>query len=169
MQSRWAVYNMIGMVELPSCDKMLEEIKTDQVSVFNTNFEKIIFYKFKFQAKISDRFYHSDRLTIQKDPILYNDEISSIFGAKPSIFRNPKFAWRLFLSSCGPAQWRLNGPDADPDAAKIVQSVPITPMMNAFGFLALFLFLLLILAIYNSPYLLLTAFGLSYFIFKQFE
>ncbi len=75
--------------------------------------------------------------------------------------------FRLFFSSCGPAQWRLNGPDADPEAVDIVKSVPLTTMMNYIGYFLLLLIVFLILSIFECPLLLLTTFGLSYFIYKQ--
>ena len=73
------------------------------------------------------------------------------------------------FSTCGPARWRLNGPDADAEAANTVRSVPITPIMNVFGFFLLFILVLIVLAIFNSPLLLLTTFGVSYFLHKQFN
>lgn len=49
---------------------------------------------FCFQVAQKDRWYSSARHTIQRDPIVYNDEIASFFGAKPDIIKHPAIAWR---------------------------------------------------------------------------
>ena len=46
------------------------------------------------QVEHSDRWYRSARHTIQRDPIIYNDEIASFFGAKPELLKHPALAWR---------------------------------------------------------------------------
>jgi hypothetical protein len=38
--------------------------------------------------------FGSARHTIQRDPTLYNDEITSYFGAKPELLKHPMLAWR---------------------------------------------------------------------------
>jgi hypothetical protein len=74
----------------------------------------------------------------------------------------------LLFSSCGPAQWRLGGPDQDENAISTLQKVPLTPLCNAIGVLCLGFVVLLMLGIFNNPALLLTTFGLTYFLYKQF-
>lgn len=123
------------------------------------------------QAQTSQRFYKSDRLTIQQDPILYNDEIASFFGAKPDLWKNKELAFHLLFSACGPAQWRLNGIDADRQLATYtIRKVPLTPMMKLFGTLliSLGLILVLLLTVKHPLVLFLLIFGISisYFINK---
>ncbi|CAF1031598.1 unnamed protein product, partial [Brachionus calyciflorus] len=105
MQARWHVRLMLNHVKLPSEPEMIEHIKIDQ-------------------EKTSKRFHNSKRHTIQQDPIKYNDEIGEFFGVKPNFLQNFKIMWRLLFSSCGPAQWRLNGPDSDRDAINRITMVP---------------------------------------------
>ncbi len=76
MQARWTVQLMLNKIKLPDEAEMLQEIVRDQ-------------------AKNDKRFHNSKRHTIQKDPILYNDEICSYFGAKPSFYQNIWIFWRL--------------------------------------------------------------------------
>ncbi len=48
----------------------------------------------RFQKENRDRYWRSPRHTIQKEPILYNDEIADKFGAKPSLLKHPGLAPR---------------------------------------------------------------------------
>ena len=71
------------------------------------------------------------------------------------------------FSSCGPDQWRLNGPDALPDAKKLINAVPVTDMMR-FAALLLFLFLLFLLfQVYLHPHIF-GLLGVSYIFFNTF-
>ena len=81
-------------------------------------------------ASVKSRYTGSARHTIQRDPILYNDEIAAEFGAKPSMWRHPTLAWRLLLGSCGAAQWRLQGPHKNPKAREMVEKVPVTGLLH---------------------------------------
>lgn len=56
------------------------------------------------------RYTSSARHTIQKDPVTYCDDIAAKFGAKPQMWRHPTLILHLLLSSCGTAQYRLQGP-----------------------------------------------------------
>ena len=107
------------------------------------------------QTKSAERFYKSDRLTIQQDPITYNDEIASFFGAKPNLWENKDVAFRLIFSSCGPAQWRLNGPDSDKEMANgLIKKVPLTPMMNLIGLILIGLILIFCLILtFKHPFI----------------
>lgn len=49
---------------------------------------------FPCQRSSRERYYQSARHTIQRDPIVYNDEIADLIGAKPSPFKFPDLAWR---------------------------------------------------------------------------
>lgn len=85
----------------------------------------------KEDQQISESIYYaSARHTIQKDPIPYIDKIASYFGARPQLWGHPSLAWNLIIGSCGPAQWRLQGPHKWSKAKEVVRSVPITPLMH---------------------------------------
>jgi dimethylaniline monooxygenase (N-oxide forming) len=125
------------------------------------------------QIKMTEPFYKSDRLTIQQDPILYNDEISSFFGAKPNLWQNKALAFHLLFSSCGPAQWRLNGIDSDKQlASKIIINVPFTPMMKLSGSILILLALILFLQLtfkYPLFIVLLTIGTLIFYLTNKIE
>ncbi|XP_071949689.1 flavin-containing monooxygenase 5-like [Antedon mediterranea] len=92
------------------------------------------------------RYYKSARHTIQKDPILYNDEIASLIGSKPQLWRHPTMAIRLLLSSCGAAQWRLQGPFQWSGASETVRN---TPIANLYKFSSTCILLLILYVIYK--------------------
>ena len=81
-------------------------------------------------------------------------------------FNKSLFFLRLYFSSCGPAQWRLNGPDADPNAYELVKKVPDTLMMNLFGLACVMLILLFLIVVFNHP-LMFTFLGVSYFFLRK--
>ncbi|KAJ8309767.1 hypothetical protein KUTeg_011632 [Tegillarca granosa] len=114
-QARWFAELCKNKVALPTPSEMKENIKAEE-------------------ELMSSKYYRSDRHTMQKDPILYNDEIASFIGAKPEILKHPTLAWRLLLGSCGAAQWRLQGPNKWPGAADQVRKVPLTELMHYGGF-----------------------------------
>lgn len=132
IQARWFVHLLRNDVALPPTIQMNETIEKD------------------FQHSMK-RFYTSSRHTIQQDPILYNDEVTEHFGAKPNFYQNMLIAWRLLLSSCGPAQWRLNGPDAIPEAVDLVKKVPVTTSMKIFAFIAMVLVFYLLWTVLSNP------------------
>ncbi|KAK7090381.1 flavin-containing monooxygenase 5-like [Littorina saxatilis] len=115
-QARWFSQVCLGNVRLPPKHEMEQAIRTEKMTQ-------------------SDKWYQSARHTIQKDPIVYNDEIASFFGAKPELLKHPSLAWRLMLSSCGASQYRLQGPGRWSGAAAEVRRVPLTDMMNFSGYL----------------------------------
>ncbi|KAL8596001.1 hypothetical protein ACOMHN_018313 [Nucella lapillus] len=123
IQARWFGQVCKGNVRLPPKHEMEQDIRQEKMA-----------YK--------ERWYNSTRHTIQRDPIVYNDQIAAFFGAKPGLLKHPDLAWRLMFSSCGAAQWRLQGPGQWSDAAKEVRKVPMTDMMNYAGCLLLLLLLL---------------------------
>lgn len=114
IQARWFTELARGRCSLPTPLTMKEDIREDE-------------------EKVRSRYYHSNRHTIQKDPILYNDDITSMFGAKPELLKNPKLAWRLLFGSCGTYQWRLQGPNAWSGAKEAVLKVPVTGMWHYTG------------------------------------
>ena len=124
-QARWFSELCKGTIKLPNKAAMHHEMEAEQKSATN-------------------HYYSSARHTIQRDPITYNDEIASYFGAKPQLWRHPSLAWNLVVGSCGAAQWRLQGPHKWGKAESVVRSVPITPLMH---FSALAALLLLVAAV----------------------
>ncbi|XP_076098943.1 flavin-containing monooxygenase 5-like [Mytilus galloprovincialis] len=113
-QARWYAELIKGRVHLPNKSAMEDNMRAEEIATKN-------------------RYYHSARHTIQKDPITYNDEISSYFGAKPELLTNPTLAWRLIFGSCGAFQYRLQGPNTWSGAKEAVKKVPVTEMMNYSG------------------------------------
>ncbi|KAJ8022293.1 Dimethylaniline monooxygenase [N-oxide-forming] 5 [Holothuria leucospilota] len=110
-QARWWAELCRGKIRLPEKDVMN--------NVINKEIEEC-----------SKRYYKSARHTIQKDPVLYNDDVSSMFGAKPQFWRHPRLAWRLLIGTCGAAQYRLQGPGKWSKAFDTVKSVPTTPFIE---------------------------------------
>ena len=110
-QARWFVELCKGNAHLPFRDTMKCEIRQDR-------------------AKMEKRYRTSARHTLQCDPLIYNDEVASCFGAKPSLWRHPNLAWRLLLGSGGAAQWRLQGPGKWDKARESVRNVPVTGLMT---------------------------------------
>lgn len=120
IQARWFSSLCKGDVQLPSKEAMHQDIQQSK--------------------KYSQSRYHpSARHTIQEDPILYIDKVASYIGARPQFWRYPTLVWRLFVGTCGAAQWRLQGPHKWSKAKETVKRVPITPMMNCFGILMILL------------------------------
>lgn len=115
-QARWFAELIKGHCHLPIKSAMIENMKNEEIET-------------------RKRYYHSARHTIQRDPIVYNDEISSFFGAKPELLRHPTLAWRLIFGSCGAYQYRLQGPNSWSDATDAVKKVPLTEMMHYSGIL----------------------------------
>ncbi|XP_025079569.1 dimethylaniline monooxygenase [N-oxide-forming] 5-like isoform X2 [Pomacea canaliculata] len=135
-QARWFGQICRGRVQLPQKHLMEMDMEMEMVAQ-------------------KDRWYSSARHTIQRDPIVYNDEIASFFGAKPDIIKHPAIAWRLLFSSCGAAQWRLQGPGQWNGAAKAVQKVPLTDLMHYSGMaFALFTGMILLLLLYIMWYMM---------------
>lgn len=114
IQARWFTELARGRCSLPTSLTMKEDIQEEE-------------------KKVKSRYYHSNRHTIQKDPILYNDDLSAMFGAKPELLKNPTLAWRLLFGSCGTYQWRLQGPNAWSGAKEAVLKVPVTGMWHYTG------------------------------------
>ncbi|XP_062588852.1 flavin-containing monooxygenase 5-like [Saccostrea cucullata] len=120
IQARWFTELCRGRCSLPTKLTMNENIKEEEETV-------------------KSRYYHSNRHTIQRDPILYNDEIAAMFGAKPELLKNPSLAWRLLLGSCGTYQWRLQGPNSWKGAKDAVLKVPVPEMWQYTGVIVLVL------------------------------
>ncbi|XP_012934772.1 flavin-containing monooxygenase 5 [Aplysia californica] len=115
-QARWFSALCKGKVRLPSAPEMELDIKTEK-------------------KEAESRWYQSARHTIQKDPILYCDEVAAMIGAKPDPLKNPLLAWRLLFSTCGAAQYRLTGPHSWSGAREQVLRVPVTDMWRYSSYL----------------------------------
>lgn len=107
----------------------------------------------KEQEESRKRYHKSARHTIQKDPILYCDDIAHKFGASPQLWRNPTLAWRLLFGTCGPAQYRLQGPNQWSKAAAEVRKVSVTGLahygvLTVLGLLLVITLWLLIVIVY---------------------
>lgn len=120
IQARWFAELCQQRVKLPSKNAMEQNIEEEK-------------------RMYDGKYYKSTRHTMQRDPIVYNDEIASIFGAKPSLWKHPDLAWRLMLGSCGASQWRLKGPHKWSGAKAAVKKVPLTELMHFSGILVLIL------------------------------
>ena len=59
------------------------------------------------------------------------------------------------FSSCGTAQWRLNGIDASDTAQEMIMNVPVSDTAKIVTFLLFLIGCLVIWAIYTNPILLL--------------
>lgn len=130
IQARWFAEMCKGRVKLPEKTEMEESME-------------------KEKRICEEKYYKSARHTIQRDPILYNDEIAEKIGAKPSIWKHPDLAWRLLLGSCGAYQWRLQGPNAWKGAKDAVKKVPLTELMHYSGILALVLIAVILYYMYS--------------------
>ncbi|XP_064614834.1 LOW QUALITY PROTEIN: flavin-containing monooxygenase 5-like [Liolophura sinensis] len=126
MQAMWFAELCRGKVRLPNQITMTEDMK-------------------KEEEWSAERYYHSARHTIQKDPIVYNDDIAQMIGAKPEVWKHPALALNLLFGSCGAAQWRLQGPFKWSRAAEVVRNVPVTPMMH---YISMLLVVFLLMALY---------------------
>lgn len=117
-QARWWCEIIRGKASLPRAPAMLRDIEAET-------------------AAVQMRYTGSKRHTIQRDPILYCDEVAGFIGAKPSPW-SPRvwarfgvaMAWRLLVGSGGAAQYRLLGPNQWKRAAAEVRKVPMTPMLH---------------------------------------
>ena len=113
VQARWFAQLCLGKISLPTGPEMTADIQAEK-------------------RALEDRYYKSTRHTIQRDPIVYNDEVTGFFGAKPQLWRHPLLAFRLIAGSGGSAQWRLQGPGRWSGARAAVKRIPVTPIMTAF-------------------------------------
>ena len=96
IQARWFIHLIKKDVKLPSETEMNEQIQTDLVFLqpYNQFWKNIQITQIK-KKKSMARFHHSSRHTIQQDPIVYNDQVSEFFGAKPDMMKNLLISWRL--------------------------------------------------------------------------
>ncbi|RCN39655.1 putative dimethylaniline monooxygenase [N-oxide-forming] 5 [Ancylostoma caninum] len=109
LQARWVIQVFLGKIPLPSKQAMLDDIA-----------EK--------RAKMKRRYFQSEKHTIQVDYVKYMDEIASIIGCKPDLFKtmlsDPRFALRLFMGANVPYVYRLQGPHKWDGAEEAIRTVP---------------------------------------------
>ncbi len=93
LQSRWFALLMANKLKLPTVEKMNENIT--------------------LKKKLMKRYYESERHTIQVDWIPFMDELATIVGVKPNLwkyFLTDHELWRaLVFGPCVPYQYRLEG------------------------------------------------------------
>eukprot|EP00732_Lithocolla_globosa_P003313 Lithocolla_globosa_v1_NODE_2601_length_1938_cov_11.432820.p1 type:complete len:515 gc:universal NODE_2601_length_1938_cov_11.432820:338-1882(+) len=112
IQARWLAQLHKNKLQLPSPEKMKSKILSDGKAV-------------------SSRYSKSSRHTIQRDPILYVDEVAALFGAKPQLWRHPRLIWQLLAGCSGCYQYRLQGPGRWAEAERWVRKSPPTPLTKA--------------------------------------
>jgi dimethylaniline monooxygenase (N-oxide forming) len=93
LQSRWFALLMANKLKLPTVEKMNENIA--------------------LKKKFAKRYYESERHTIQVDWIPFMDELATIVGVKPNLWKyffTDHELWRaLVFGPCVPYQYRLEG------------------------------------------------------------
>ena len=98
IQCRWATRVIKGLQDLPHKSVMRADIA-------------------KVAAKQRDRYYKSERHTIQVEYIPYMDTIANKIGAVPDLkklFKKDVFlGWKVLMGPATPYQFRLNGPGSD--------------------------------------------------------
>ncbi|KAH9514067.1 Cyclopentanone 1,2-monooxygenase (CPMO) [Bulinus truncatus] len=108
MQSRLAARVFKGEVKLPSSKNMMKDIRAKE----NAN---------------RCRYVDSQRHTIQVDWLPYMDELATLVGCKPNLFKllltDPCLYWRVLTGPGVPYQYRLHGPNAWPGARQAIFTV----------------------------------------------
>lgn len=98
IQARWAARVIKGEQDLPSRSVMKEDIAVTA-------------------QNMRERFYKSERHTIQVDYVPFMDDIAQQFGAVPDVKELLKndilLAWKVLFGPATPYQYRLNGPGSN--------------------------------------------------------
>jgi len=109
LQTRWACKVFSGESHLPSNEEMKEEMDCKKKAM-------------------AQRYYNSERHTIQVDYIPYADEIADQIGCRPDIFKlflkDPSLAICCLFGPCAPYQYRLMGPGCWDGARKALIDIP---------------------------------------------
>lgn len=94
LQSRWFALLMANKLKLPSREAMIKDVELKR----NEN---------------ESRYYNSFRHTVEVDWIPFMDELGSIIGAKPNLFKyffTDRELWsKLYFGPAVPYQFRLDG------------------------------------------------------------
>ncbi|CAL1541313.1 unnamed protein product [Lymnaea stagnalis] len=108
LQSRLAAQVFKGAVAMPSANDMKKDIAAKQ-------------------RELKSRYVDTERHTIQVDWLPYMDELASMMGCKPNMFRllvtDPSLFWRVLTGPGVPYQFRLNGPNPWPGARQAIFTV----------------------------------------------
>uniref|UniRef100_A0A8R1TWY5 Flavin-containing monooxygenase n=1 Tax=Onchocerca volvulus TaxID=6282 RepID=A0A8R1TWY5_ONCVO len=121
MQCRWvaAIFSVTVINDLNYCHKRNA-----------INLEQIVFVFY-------NRYFKSNKHTVQVDYIKYMDEIAEQIGCKPNlkkyIFTEPSFCFRLFIGANAPYVYRLEGPGSWDKAKETLITLPErvkTPLKN---------------------------------------
>ncbi|XP_070817067.1 flavin-containing monooxygenase 5-like [Chaetodon trifascialis] len=95
MQARWATRVFKGLTDLPSQEKMQEEVDKDTETMH-------------------ERYACSERTPIQVDYIPYLDSVAEQVGVRPNVLwlliKDPRLALQVLLGPCTSYQYRLTGP-----------------------------------------------------------
>ncbi|CAG2105494.1 unnamed protein product, partial [Medioppia subpectinata] len=107
-QSRYFALLMADRCRLPSEKRMLRDIK-------------------RWKAWVIRHYPTYDKYSTYFRYIKYMDELADEMGVKPRLwkyaFTDPKLWWRLYFGPCVSYQYRLNGPNAWPDAREAIMTV----------------------------------------------
>jgi len=108
LQTRWACKVFSGESHLPSNEEMKEEMECKKKAM-------------------AQRYYNSERHTIQVDLISYADEVAEQIGCRPDIFKlflkDPVLGIRCLFGPCAPYQYRLMGPGCWDGAKKALEDI----------------------------------------------
>uniref|UniRef100_A0A7I4YTB3 Flavin-containing monooxygenase n=1 Tax=Haemonchus contortus TaxID=6289 RepID=A0A7I4YTB3_HAECO len=109
IQARWVTQVFVGNAKLPSEKEMWKDIDLKR-------------------RVMKKRYFASEKHTMQVDFVKYMDEIATMVGCKPNLwkvlFSNPSFALRLFKGANVPYVYRLVGPNKWDGAYEAVCTVP---------------------------------------------
>lgn len=97
IQARWWAELCKGSVKLPPKPDMKESISKELVGSSSLTLSTDILFFLLSQALSQSRWFKSERHTIQRDPLVYCDEIATFFGARPEFRKHPGLAWRSAL------------------------------------------------------------------------
>ncbi|VDO11620.1 unnamed protein product, partial [Haemonchus placei] len=109
IQARWVTQVFVGNAKLPSEKEMWKDIDLKR-------------------RVMKKRYFASEKHTMQVDFVKYMDEIATMVGCKPNLwkvlFSSPSFALRLFKGANVPYVYRLVGPNKWDGAYDAVCTVP---------------------------------------------
>ncbi len=121
MQSRWIAKILSEELQLPSQREMEKDIE-------------------RKKDRMHKQFQKSSRHTIQVEYISFMDELASLIGVKPKLWRHPSLFLPLIFGVVSPLQYRLDGPGRIPDATKYIKQLyrsrpvnPISPKLALFA------------------------------------
>ncbi|MEE6496147.1 hypothetical protein FKM82_002241 [Ascaphus truei] len=95
LQSRWATKVFKGLHKLPNTKEIQDDLARE--------------------VKQREKWFATSKENARRtDYIIYMDDLASLIGVKPNIFRlflsDPVLAMKMFFGPCNPYQYRLTGP-----------------------------------------------------------